>query len=642
MFEYMYRKTTKQAIMGLMLIMMIAIAWGMHPIVAHAATFVVNTTADTMDENLGDGACADSNGNCSLRAAIMQANALSGPDTITLPAGTYTLSGNANEDDCTSGDLDIADDLTINGAGADVTIIDANQVDRVFDVYAETANITVTINDVTITGGKAPDGPAGYGGDYGGGIYNNETLYLNNCVVKNNSSGNATTDANGSGADGGYGGGIYNAGTLMVNSCTISNNRTGAGAGQGGYGGDGGGIYNDGTLTVNNSTISGNTTGNGGTDGVSGGDGGSGAGIANANEAALTNTTISGNTTGQGGDQGGDGGDGGGIYNYSGTTSLTVNDCTITNNAVGNGGSGGVDGDGGGLYNDGGSVDIQNTILAGNADVGGEAPDCSGTITSQDYNLIGNNTGCTFASAGHDQVGTGTAPIDPKLGALADNGGPTYTHALQADSPAVDAIPTDSGQCTAGDRDQRYALRADGDERGGTACDIGAYELSNTFRQDITRPRTYFMHKARVQVTSLGSLSELTVQYVPQSHPNAPATLQTGQYWSFTPNDGASGFTLNMTLPLNQTPSTEDKVCYYTGVDQNWDCAADSVDTSKNTVTRNGITHFSDWAVEHTTPTAVTLRSLTGRSTGHSADKIVWPWGPLALAALYLMRGRKR
>ena len=89
--------------------------------------FVVNTTADTQDVAPGNGVCADSGGNCSLRAAITEANALGGSNTITLPAGTYTTTlVAANEDLNAGGDFDITSPLTINGAGSGTTIIQAN------------------------------------------------------------------------------------------------------------------------------------------------------------------------------------------------------------------------------------------------------------------------------------------------------------------------------------------------------------------------------------------------------------------------------------------------------------------------------------------------------------------------------------
>src|SRR5262249_57996491 len=96
---------------------------------AFAATFSVNSTADTVDVSPGNGVCADAANNCTLRAAIMETNALPGADTIMLPAGTYLLTlpnaGGVNEDMDATGDLDVTDSLTINGAGSGSTIIQA-------------------------------------------------------------------------------------------------------------------------------------------------------------------------------------------------------------------------------------------------------------------------------------------------------------------------------------------------------------------------------------------------------------------------------------------------------------------------------------------------------------------------------------
>src|SRR4051812_28637704 len=92
-------------------------AWG--------ATFTVDTTVDALDVLPGDGICATAVGECTLRAAIQETNALPGADTITLPAGTYLLTLGSGDLDA-SGDLDVRDTLAIEGAGATTTIIDAN------------------------------------------------------------------------------------------------------------------------------------------------------------------------------------------------------------------------------------------------------------------------------------------------------------------------------------------------------------------------------------------------------------------------------------------------------------------------------------------------------------------------------------
>ena len=101
---------------------------------AAAAVFVVDSVLDETDANVGDGACATATGQCTLRAGVNEANDGPGGDTIILPAGTYTLTIPPGPVGATSffGDLDVVFNLTIKGAGADSTIIDANHLDRAF------------------------------------------------------------------------------------------------------------------------------------------------------------------------------------------------------------------------------------------------------------------------------------------------------------------------------------------------------------------------------------------------------------------------------------------------------------------------------------------------------------------------------
>lgn len=115
-----------------------------------AATFTANITADLVDVNPGDGVCAaNPAGDCTLRAAIMEANALGGEDTIELLLGTYTLTLDGNDDTALQGDLDILDDLIIEGVGRDATVIDGNHIDRIF----QTHGASVIITDLTIRNG---------------------------------------------------------------------------------------------------------------------------------------------------------------------------------------------------------------------------------------------------------------------------------------------------------------------------------------------------------------------------------------------------------------------------------------------------------------------------------------------------------
>jgi hypothetical protein len=167
----------------------------------------------------------------------------------------------------------------------------------------------------------------------------------------------------------------------------------------------------------------------------------------------IVNSTLSGNTAGE---------NAGAVGNPGGTTTITAS--TITANAAA-GNTGGV----GNAADHDGTLALHGTIVAGNT--AAASPDVSGALVSGGYNLIGDGTGATGLGAEGDQVGTADAPIDPRLGPLADNGGPTPTHALLPGSRAVDAGgPAPDGLTT----DQRGLPRV---VRG--AMDVGAVEVQN-------------------------------------------------------------------------------------------------------------------------------------------------------------------
>jgi hypothetical protein len=138
----------------------------------------------------GNGVCATSAAACTLRAAIQEANALDGADTITLPAGTYVLTlAGASDDLSATGDLDVFSDVTVHGAGASTTIIDGNASDRVFNVLGLSR---LTLDDATVRNGLAV-GPDPGVFDAGGGILvqPGSTLALARVVVRNNNGVNA-------------------------------------------------------------------------------------------------------------------------------------------------------------------------------------------------------------------------------------------------------------------------------------------------------------------------------------------------------------------------------------------------------------------------------------------------------------------
>src|SRR5205085_1514295 len=246
-----------------------------------------------VDANPGDGTCATAGSVCTLRAAIQEANAHAGDDTIDVPAGTYLLTIPPGAEtsvalDASAGDLDVTANVTITGAGSGVVAVDGGGANRVFQVAASQ---TATISGLTVRNG-ADQG--------GGGIFAQGNLTLDDVVVTQSSS----TGAGGGGIRGGgaltltdstvssngctdQGGGIFGGTPVMLVRSTISGNHTPD---------QGGGIFSDGPLTITSSTISGN---------MSTGDQGGGIFIENG-ALTIVNSTISGNSASQ---------SGGGIFN---------------------------------------------------------------------------------------------------------------------------------------------------------------------------------------------------------------------------------------------------------------------------------------------------------------------------------------
>ncbi len=191
---------------------------------AQANTFTANTTLDAQDANPGDGVCetAPGNGVCSLRAAVQESNARPGADVIVLPAGVYTLTlAGALENDARFGDLDIYDDLTLEGAGAAITVIDGNQLDRVIDLSLRSG--VVEISGLTIRNGSVdfpdhfPDNPP-WLGESGGCVLSVAGLTIRDSVVANCRAGR-------------QGGGIYAEEALALDNTIVSGNQAGEGGG---------------------------------------------------------------------------------------------------------------------------------------------------------------------------------------------------------------------------------------------------------------------------------------------------------------------------------------------------------------------------------------------------------------------------
>ncbi len=122
---------------------------------------------------------------------------------------------------------------------------------------------------------------------------------------------------------------------------------------------------------------------------------------------------------------------------------------------------------------------------------------------------------------------------------------------------------------------------------------------------------------AGINIATQGNLSYIQVIRYPQPHPNAPAAQQTRvkRYWEIIPNWNSSGYTASLTLPHPYVPDAGDNVCFYVS-GTTWDCAANSFDTLAGTITRDGITQFSEWTTqEDFDPLAVTLANFSAAST---------------------------
>ncbi len=377
---------------------------------------------------------------------------------------------------------------------------------------------TLTLRDASVMnnhagGGTQPiglvvcfstcNGSQGGAGGGGGGIYNVGTLTVDQSTISDNTAGDGAPGENGrdsgasgvnggngaSGATGGTGGAIYNdGGSVVITDSTIAGNSAGSGGaggngsagGSGGTGGSagsgGGGSYGGGVssaagyLTVTASTFTGNKAGNGGNAGTPGtGSGGTGA---------------DGNN--------GYGGDGGAIYDGSAPDGSSLTNTTLVGNATGREGSGGLNtdgGEGGGIYVSTEGETLTNVTIAGNTAysslVGGGGillPPVFASATERN-SVIASNTAPVFANCGvvpptdggHNLVFPSQDKCDgtvgdPKLRALANNGGPTQTMALGPGSAAINLVPVTACALTT---DQRGVSRPQG-----SGCDAGAYEVA--------------------------------------------------------------------------------------------------------------------------------------------------------------------
>lgn len=459
-------------------------------------------------------------------------------DTIVLPEGTYSLTIEGldetfdpgatpeepptvlNEPDASIGDLDITESVIIEGAGSELTIIQWDEAavtkdrllhiyDPLEDVFAEIRGITVTNGLLTsVSLGEGPpsdfgDEPTEWQGQRAGagiamGAAAGASLFDPNLEGQEHSAGRGGSqkpDDPGAEVGGSYvltlsdvvitanvtdgdGGGLFNAGPVTASGIVVTANRCGK---------NGGGIYNEGDSVIEDSTVADNQ-----------GEGGGGI-FATGNPATslqIRRTTLSGNSAIGGGAisgrvvtinftnstiSGNIGADvGGGIYS-NGVVNV-VNSSIVDNQAAGAEMFGGA---GINVFNSGSvSVTMVNTLLSGNTagpEEGSREANCGCTGNQQNC-VDGMNR--KINTAGHNLADDSTCNLDGTgdlddvadagIGPLANNEGPTLTHALLEGSPAIDA--GDNEACP--NNDQRGSIRpADGDEDGSFVCDIGAFEL---------------------------------------------------------------------------------------------------------------------------------------------------------------------
>ncbi|GAB4213930.1 MAG: hypothetical protein OHK0012_11020 [Synechococcales cyanobacterium] len=401
---------------------------------------VVSTLADEDGTGIG----------CSLREAIIANNTDADFGGCTDPNGTISFANSLTGTiTLTNAPPQISQDVVIDGPGAAQLAVSGNNAQRVFDIGS---NLTVAIQDLTITQGSTSGSgggiQAGSGTDltitnstfsgntatsYGGSIYgNNASITITDTEILNSS--------------GSRGGAVFHKGNVMVDikRSTISNNHAGA---------VGGGIFkrDGGTLSVENSTISGNSLSSSTSRG--------GGIYAYSTRLIVNNSTISNNLVNE---------LGGGLLLANVTATIT--NSTITGNTAN------VTNGGGGFYTLYPSLTtLRNTIISGNTAI--SDPECGNggaTVITNGRNLFGVNNSSGSCPVGASDIVPGTGVvIGDILAPLADNGGPTLTHALVTDSPALEAgDPAICAAAPVNNLDQRGVTRP----QTGTNCDIGAFE----------------------------------------------------------------------------------------------------------------------------------------------------------------------
>jgi predicted outer membrane repeat protein len=415
-------------------------------------------------------------GDGSLRQAICDARSTTEDCTI-LFAVTGTISlANALPD--------LSTNVDIEGPGSDLLTVQRSPADGTpeFSVFSISDPATVTLSGLTIANGNAT---------YGGGIFNNGgILTVNDSVLAGNSAwrgggitnfgsltvSNSTLAGNTATSKGG---GIANFGPLVIDSSTLTNNAANTG----------GAIYNfdAAILTIRSSTLADNAADFGGGIAINGG------------IVTVANSTLAGNSATVGG----------GILNsFSGM--LTITNSTVAGNSATE--------QGGGIATDG-TVACRDSLFAGNTAIDG--PDVFGSLNSQGHNLLGNTTGCDGYGS------TDLLNVDPMLGPLQDNGGPTWTMALLPGSSAIDT--GDNSDAPSWDqRGEGFSRIVNG------IVDIGAFEVQGDGPR---RPAASSGGASLVEAALVPSITMSSFMRIS----NAPSNVLSVSFYGGSRNRGDAG-----------------------------------------------------------------------------------------------------
>lgn len=490
------------------------------PSSSHAATnrYVAVTGNDANTCLAPETACL------TITAALSKAVA---GDTIVVGPGIYREN------------LTINKSVTINGVSAPTTIVDGGAARTVMHIPTG-APVNVAITGLTLRNGRS---------SLGGGIWmeNAGTLALTNVSVE----GNIADES---------GGGILSNGPLTLNSSTVANNRSAGTVGNGG-----GGIYSCSTLVIVDSVVAGNTSELWG------------GGLSSCGSTRLERSVVMNNTAQT---------EGGGIYHAGTALPLTLESSSVISNttraaggaitisaAVASLNNSTVSGNNGtGVsQQSGGTTSLQHVTIANNIrgalSVGAGSMTVRGSIVSSsvDPACAVSASGATLSSQGHN-VATGTTcafsqtgdrvNVNPQLGRLARNVLRTWTHALLAGSPALDAATNTGCPVT----DQRGVARPqDGDLNGSTVCDIGAFERSAA--EAATPTNTPTRTPTRTPTATATRTATATPTRTPTSTatPITTATTAGPAPQSYLPllmtRQGARGLAGPRTLPVAQPPS---------------------------------------------------------------------------------------